>query len=194
MLADFAVVPIDVTGGASSRSRSPENFDESGLSYSSDHAHHHRRSTRSRHGHNCCHCHRRMLGCTRMLTSITIDDRKGATGRLEGKVRDVEQVLRQEAALACLETMFSADEWVSRTECALSPCLQCRRSSHSEVCYEVAVMKSRQGHKGYVIEARSYEQPDGGSRGALDRRTSCVRRDRNSVLPARYVSDGGIGD
>ena len=23
-------------------------------------------------------------------------------------------------------------------------------------------MKSRQGHKGYVIEARSYEQPDGG--------------------------------
>jgi len=29
----------------------------------------------------------------RVLTSITIDDRAGAVGRLEGKVRDVEEVL-----------------------------------------------------------------------------------------------------
>jgi len=28
-----------------------------------------------------------------VLTNITIDDRKGATGRLEGKVKDVEEVL-----------------------------------------------------------------------------------------------------
>lgn len=39
-------------------------------------------------------CHRRVLELSpRVLTHITIDDRKGATGRLEGKVRDVEAVL-----------------------------------------------------------------------------------------------------
>ncbi len=29
----------------------------------------------------------------RVLTSITIDDREGATGRIEGKVTDVEQII-----------------------------------------------------------------------------------------------------
>jgi uncharacterized protein (TIGR00106 family) len=39
-------------------------------------------------------CHRKMLELApRVLTSITIDERKGATGRLEGKVKDVEEVL-----------------------------------------------------------------------------------------------------
>ncbi len=39
-------------------------------------------------------CHRLMRErAPRVLTSITIDDRKEATGRLEGKVRDVEAVL-----------------------------------------------------------------------------------------------------
>lgn len=39
-------------------------------------------------------CHRRMLELApRVLTSITIDDRKGATGRIEGKVKDVEEIL-----------------------------------------------------------------------------------------------------
>ncbi len=39
-------------------------------------------------------CHRRMLELApRVLTHIAIDERKGATGRLEGKVRDVEEVL-----------------------------------------------------------------------------------------------------
>jgi len=39
-------------------------------------------------------CHRLMLErAPRVLTSITIDDRAGATGRLEGKVRDVEDLL-----------------------------------------------------------------------------------------------------
>lgn len=39
-------------------------------------------------------CHRRMLELApRVLTSITIDERKGATGRLEGKVKDVEAIL-----------------------------------------------------------------------------------------------------
>jgi len=39
-------------------------------------------------------CHRRVLELApRVLTNITIDDRKGATGRLEGKVRDVEEIM-----------------------------------------------------------------------------------------------------
>jgi len=39
-------------------------------------------------------CHRHMRGkARRVLTHITIDDREGATGRLTGKVEDVEKVL-----------------------------------------------------------------------------------------------------
>jgi uncharacterized protein (TIGR00106 family) len=39
-------------------------------------------------------CHARLLErAPRVLTSITIDDRKGAVGRLEGKVQDVQDVL-----------------------------------------------------------------------------------------------------
>jgi uncharacterized protein YqgV (UPF0045/DUF77 family) len=39
-------------------------------------------------------CHRRLLELApRVLTSITIDERKGATGRITGKVKDVEEVL-----------------------------------------------------------------------------------------------------
>lgn len=39
-------------------------------------------------------CHRRMRELApRVLTHIAIDDRDGATGRLTGKISDVEQVL-----------------------------------------------------------------------------------------------------
>lgn len=39
-------------------------------------------------------CHRRVRAlCPRVLTHITIDDREGATGRLVGKIVDVETVL-----------------------------------------------------------------------------------------------------
>jgi uncharacterized protein (TIGR00106 family) len=39
-------------------------------------------------------CHRRMMELApRVLTTISIDDRKGATGRLKGKVEDVEKQL-----------------------------------------------------------------------------------------------------
>lgn len=39
-------------------------------------------------------CHETMRArFPRVLTSITVDDREGATGRIEGKVRDVEEVL-----------------------------------------------------------------------------------------------------
>ena len=39
-----------------------------------------------------CHQHMR-ASAPRVLTHITIDDREGATGRLSGKVGDVERVL-----------------------------------------------------------------------------------------------------
>ncbi len=40
------------------------------------------------------HCHNFMMErAPRVLTSITIDDRTGAIGRLQGKVSDVEDVL-----------------------------------------------------------------------------------------------------
>jgi uncharacterized protein (TIGR00106 family) len=39
-------------------------------------------------------CHSRLMeAAPRVLTQISIDDRKGATGRLTGKVEDVERVL-----------------------------------------------------------------------------------------------------
>lgn len=39
-------------------------------------------------------CHRLMRGASkRVLTSITIDDREGAEGRLTGKVSDIEKIL-----------------------------------------------------------------------------------------------------
>jgi uncharacterized protein (TIGR00106 family) len=39
-------------------------------------------------------CHRRVLELApRVLTNITIDDRKGWTDRLDGKVSDVEEIL-----------------------------------------------------------------------------------------------------
>lgn len=39
-----------------------------------------------------CHRHMRTVA-PRVLTNITIDDRDGATGRIKGKVEDVEAVL-----------------------------------------------------------------------------------------------------
>ncbi|MEN6372419.1 MAG: MTH1187 family thiamine-binding protein [Armatimonadota bacterium] len=42
-------------------------------------------------------CHQKMMEIApRVLTSITIDDRKGAAKRLEGKVKDVENILGKE--------------------------------------------------------------------------------------------------
>lgn len=42
-------------------------------------------------------CHRLLLEeAPRVLTHIAIDDRKGAMGRLEGKVKDVEETLGRE--------------------------------------------------------------------------------------------------
>ncbi len=42
-------------------------------------------------------CHNLMMErAPRVLTSITMDDRRGASGRLEGKVADVEEVLARQ--------------------------------------------------------------------------------------------------
>jgi len=42
-------------------------------------------------------CHKHMMEkAPRVLTHIAIDDRRGAKGRLEGKVKDVEKVLGRE--------------------------------------------------------------------------------------------------
>lgn len=63
-------------------------------------------------------CHRRVLELApRVLTNITLDDRKGVTGRLRGKVRDVEQILgkplsRPYPLPACLQ--------MERRQCAAS--------------------------------------------------------------------------
>jgi len=42
-----------------------------------------------------CHNHMKALA-PRVLTTITIDDRKGAVDRIRGKIRDVEAVLGKE--------------------------------------------------------------------------------------------------
>lgn len=44
-------------------------------------------------------CHRKMReAAPRVLTSITIDDRSGVVGRLEGKVKDVQDVLDRDVS------------------------------------------------------------------------------------------------
>ena len=40
------------------------------------------------------HCHERLRNeTTRVITTITVDDRQGASGRLEGKRKSVEKIL-----------------------------------------------------------------------------------------------------
>lgn len=95
MLADFAVVPMGVGEGVKeSVAEVLKIVDESGLSYRLGAMHTTIEGDSDRVMDVILRCHRRMLELSpRVLTSITIDDRKGATGRLEGKVKDVEQIL-----------------------------------------------------------------------------------------------------
>jgi uncharacterized protein (TIGR00106 family) len=95
MLADFAVVPMGVAVGVKELvAEAVRIVDESGLSYKLGAMHTTIEGDSDRVMDVILRCHRRMLELApRALTSITIDDRRGATGRLEGKVRDVEQVL-----------------------------------------------------------------------------------------------------
>lgn len=95
MLADFAVAPMGVGEDVAKLiAEALKIVDESGLSYRLGAMHTTIEGDPDRVMDVILRCHRRMLELApRVLTSITIDDRRGATGRLEGKVRDVEQVL-----------------------------------------------------------------------------------------------------
>jgi uncharacterized protein (TIGR00106 family) len=95
MLASFAVVPMGTEGGVKNLvAEALAIVDASGLPYTVG------AMTTTIEGEPdevmsvILRCHRRVLELVpRVLTSITIDERKGATGRLQGKVRDVEEVL-----------------------------------------------------------------------------------------------------
>lgn len=102
MLADFSVVPIGVSGGVKKLvAEALKIVDESGLSYKLGAMHTTIEGDSDRVMDVILRCHRRVLELSpRVLTSITLDDRKGATGRLEGKVKDVEQVLGKPLARA----------------------------------------------------------------------------------------------
>jgi len=95
MLVDFAVVPMGVTGGVKKLvAEALKTCRRIWPSRKLGAMHTTIEGDSDRVMDVILRCHRRMLELApRVLTSITIDDRRGATGRLEGKVRDVEQVL-----------------------------------------------------------------------------------------------------
>jgi len=95
MLASFAVVPMGTVGGVKNLvAEVLAIVDASGLSYKLGAMSTTIEGETEQVMDVIMHCHRKMLELApRVLTSITIDDRKGATGRLEGKVKDVEEVL-----------------------------------------------------------------------------------------------------
>ncbi len=56
-------------------------------------------------------------------------------------------------------------------------------------------MKSRQGYKGYVIEARLSELKDGGFSAEFSiEEHDGTWSDRNTVLPARHLPDARLSD
>jgi uncharacterized protein (TIGR00106 family) len=95
MVASFAVVPLGVTGGAKEFvAEALKIVDASGLDYELGAMSTTVEGEPERVIETITACHRRMLELApRVLTSITLDERRGATGRLRGKVRDVEQIL-----------------------------------------------------------------------------------------------------
>ncbi len=95
MLASFAVVPMGTGDGVKKLvAEVLAIVDGSGLPYKAGAMHTTIEGDAEQVMDVIMRCHRKMLELApRVLTSITIDDRKGATGRLEGKVKDVEEVL-----------------------------------------------------------------------------------------------------
>lgn len=95
MLASFSVVPMDVPGGVKHLvAEALKIVDASGLPYQLGPMHTTIEGDAEEVMEVIMRCHRRLLELApRVLTSITLDDRRGATGRLEGKVRDVEEIL-----------------------------------------------------------------------------------------------------
>jgi len=95
MLASFSVVPMDVPGGVKHLiAEALKIVDSSGLPYELGPMHTTLEGEPEQVMEVIMRCHRRILELApRVLTSITLDDRRGATGRLQGKVRDVEEIL-----------------------------------------------------------------------------------------------------
>jgi uncharacterized protein (TIGR00106 family) len=95
MLASFAVVPLGMTGGVKELvAEALKIVDASGLDYELGAMSTTIEGEPDRVTETILACHRRVLELApRVLTNITLDERRGATGRLEGKVRDVEEVL-----------------------------------------------------------------------------------------------------
>ncbi len=95
MLASFAVVPLGVTGGVKDLvAEALRIVDASGLDYELGAMGTTMEGEPDRVMETILACHRRLLELApRVLTSITLDERRGASGRLEGKVRDVEEIL-----------------------------------------------------------------------------------------------------
>ena len=95
MLASFAVVPMGKQDGVKELvAEALAIVDQSGLPYKLGAMHTTIEGDAQQVMEVIMRCHNRVLELApRVLTSITIDDRKGASGRLDGKVSDVEQVL-----------------------------------------------------------------------------------------------------
>ncbi len=95
MLASFAVVPMGTQDGVKKLvAEVLAIVDASGLPYKLGAMHTTIEGDAEPVMDVIMRCHRRMLELApRVLTSITIDDRRGASGRLAGKVKDVEEVL-----------------------------------------------------------------------------------------------------
>ena len=95
MLASFSVVPLGAGEGVKEIIAEVLSIvDGSGLSYQLGPMHTVVEGEPEQVLEVILRCHRRVLELApRVLTNITLDDRKGATGRLRGKVRDVEQIL-----------------------------------------------------------------------------------------------------
>jgi uncharacterized protein (TIGR00106 family) len=100
MLASFAVVPMGVQGGVKDLvAEALAIVDASGLPYQLGAMNTTIEGDADQVMDVILRCHRRVLELApRVLTSITIDDRTGATGRIVGKVRDVEEVLGKKLA------------------------------------------------------------------------------------------------
>jgi uncharacterized protein (TIGR00106 family) len=95
MLASFSVVPMGAGEGVKEIvAEALSIVDNSGLPYQLGPMHTVIEGSQEDVMDVILRCHRRVLELSpRVLTSITLDDRKGATGRLQGKVSDVEQIL-----------------------------------------------------------------------------------------------------
>jgi uncharacterized protein (TIGR00106 family) len=95
MLASFSVIPVGAGQALSEHvARIISMVDESGLDYRLGAMQTTVEGEEAEVMELIMSCHREMRRLfPRVLTSITIDDREGAKGRLQGKVADVERVL-----------------------------------------------------------------------------------------------------